>query len=409
MESADVSPGQVYRSCDPRSGRTVTVVRVRGDRADVVDAQDGMRPRSVLLKGFHTSLTTYGGHPRRSGYVLVPEMTGTGAASARPAEPNLVDARIVTSHVRHLLAQQPPPSIAGIARAAQIPVTTLRTILLDVEAGKPRTMQQGTAASLLAVGRTSDGPAAPQNRRGVMASTVVDHVRSLQKAYELASVAFIAKTAGVPASTLKAVLNQHSLDPLRTMDTAAASKVLAVTTLPAPAFPRYDHVTDIGLLRRLRGLCALGWPLRSIAQPGGIASKTLNEFLLNETSTPTTRAAVLIAWKELSHRPGPSAVARRLAAKKLWAPPLAWDDGTIDKPTAVPDGVRTARTCAGWTPDLLREELEFLRRAGLNWTESLRRLSLGSGRAHELLGTEETRCPPQSLPSTPEHDLAPAA
>ncbi|MEU1827447.1 hypothetical protein ABZ502_34175 [Streptomyces abikoensis] len=316
-------------------------------------------------------------------------------------EPNLVDARPAVRHVRALTGQQPAPSIAAIARTAGLPASTLKTILLDVEAGKDRTMRADAAQRLLAIGATTAVPTAYDPRHETAASEVVQHVRHLQATYELASIAFIAKAAGVPGSTLKAILDQHAADPRRTVSTPSARKILAVTTLPAPAYPRQEHVTDIGLLRRLRGLCALGWTLRAIAEVGGIADKTLNQFLLTGVSTPSTRAAVLTAWKELEHQPGPSQTARQRALKKRWPTSFAWDEAGIDLPDSLPCGARMAGRSEEWTAQQLQEELDFLRGTGLNWTESLRRLGLGTQRARELLAERKATDPPCPFPHLP--------
>ena len=67
-----IKPGQIYRSCDPRGGPRIRVVRYQPGwaRADVVDAYDGKRPRRVLVTTIHDSPTTRDGKPRRTGYAL---------------------------------------------------------------------------------------------------------------------------------------------------------------------------------------------------------------------------------------------------------------------------------------------------------------------------------------------------
>jgi hypothetical protein len=65
-----IEPGQVYRSCDPRGGPLVRVVTVNPNSVNVVDAQDGKRPRRILLAYLHDSPTTKTGQPRRTGYAL---------------------------------------------------------------------------------------------------------------------------------------------------------------------------------------------------------------------------------------------------------------------------------------------------------------------------------------------------
>lgn len=48
---------------------------------------------------------------------------------------------------------------------------------------------------------------------------------------------------------------------------------------------------------------------------------------------------VVALYDELSMTPGPSVQARKQAANAGHAPPLAWDDDTIDRPEATPEGV----------------------------------------------------------------------
>lgn len=77
-----IQPGQTYRSADPRE-----LIRIRiksyvpgENRALVVDAATGKRPRPMLVTALHDSPTTQAGKPRRSGYVLETAATDQGAA-----------------------------------------------------------------------------------------------------------------------------------------------------------------------------------------------------------------------------------------------------------------------------------------------------------------------------------------
>ena len=67
-----IKPGQIYRYCDPRESIRVRIVHYEpgGNRADVVDAATGKRPRSILTTSLHDSPTTKNGKPRRTGYAL---------------------------------------------------------------------------------------------------------------------------------------------------------------------------------------------------------------------------------------------------------------------------------------------------------------------------------------------------
>ncbi|NEA21581.1 hypothetical protein [Actinomadura bangladeshensis] len=68
-----VEIGQVYASCDPRGGFPIRVAAYTpgSNRADVVDAQTGKRPRSILTSALHATGTTAAGRERRTGYRLV--------------------------------------------------------------------------------------------------------------------------------------------------------------------------------------------------------------------------------------------------------------------------------------------------------------------------------------------------
>ncbi|WP_406409312.1 hypothetical protein [Streptomyces sp. NBC_01643] len=264
--------------------------------------------------------------------------------------------------------------------------STLASALKDVETGRPRRIQASAAEQLLALGSGAPLPEGQARRCDtVAAAPVAAHVRHLQLHYDGADLALIARTAGINPSTLASALADHAQDPARGINRNIAARVLAVTDLPTPAFPRHADVTTTGLIRRVQALCALGWTLTSIGQAGGTTPRSLCDLLRTQRSTSTQRSAVLTAWNKLSHRPGPSVTGRRRAADKGWAPPLAWEEHTIDYPAETPSGTRTPRHTQIWTPELLHYELEFLTRLGLGRAHALQRLSLSSKRARALL------------------------
>lgn len=111
---------------------------------------------------------------------------------------------------------------------------------------------------------------------------------------------------------------------------------------------RKGSVDATGTRRRLQALVALGWPQSAIADCMGISRKNLNILLHSSHATvqQRTHERALAAYRALSMRPGPGKHARTVAEKHGWAPPLAWDDDTIDDPEAQPSGLRTSRTRA---------------------------------------------------------------
>ncbi|MFF3404022.1 hypothetical protein ACFYW6_36730 [Streptomyces sp. NPDC002659] len=298
------------------------------------------------------------------------------------------DATAALRHVRELLTAHPHLSQAALARAAGMSLTTLAAALHDVNAGRPRSIQKAAADRLLALGTRTPLPERATRRSDTVdAQPVVNHIRALQLRYDRASTAFIAQIAKVNASTLASALIDHDRNARRGISTDVARRVLAVHELPPPAFQRQGHVTEIGLLRRLRGMRAAGWTLPAIAQAGATTAKSLTDFAKTHTSTPAVRAAILTAWARLSHQPGPSSQAGRRAAAEAWDPPLAWDEHSIDDPDATPNGTRIPGFPQRWDPSLLQHELAFFTRLGLSHPECLRRLGLSTRRARELLAT----------------------
>lgn len=100
-------------------------------------------------------------------------------------------------------------------------------------------------------------------------------------------------------------------------------------------------VNPIGSLRRVEALMRIGWRGIDIANAAGwktgeAVTNTLRNrrFINHRTATRIQRA-----YDQLSMMPGPSLQTRRRAEAKGWPPPLAWDDETIDDPTARPAGV----------------------------------------------------------------------
>ncbi|MFH9072708.1 hypothetical protein [Streptomyces alboflavus] len=67
-----ITPGQTYRSCNPRETTRLRIESYRpGDaHARVADATTGKRPRWILVGQLHDSPLTWDGKPRRTGYVL---------------------------------------------------------------------------------------------------------------------------------------------------------------------------------------------------------------------------------------------------------------------------------------------------------------------------------------------------
>lgn len=111
-------------------------------------------------------------------------------------------------------------------------------------------------------------------------------------------------------------------------------------------------VPAIGTQRRLRALFALGWTSRDLAPLLGVGDARVGYLASDRQSTvlPDTAARVAAVYERLSmtiptdpprlspRHCGVRARQRRLAVRRGWAPPLAWDN--IDDPAERPSDWR---------------------------------------------------------------------
>lgn len=105
--------------------------------------------------------------------------------------------------------------------------------------------------------------------------------------------------------------------------------------------PDRTLVPAIGSQRRIRALSRLGWPANMIAQRIGTSQAHLSGIADRKRITAAMARAVAGVYDQLAMTPAPeSPYTKRLrtyAKKRGWAPPLAWDEHTIDDPAAEPD------------------------------------------------------------------------
>ena len=146
----------------------------------------------------------------------------------------------------------------------------------------------------------------------------------------------IARAAGyLDCSTLNTYLKR----PLVHRKTEA--RILAVTP-DAPALTARPHrILATGSRRRLQALSAIGWTLPDLAARTTVAFATLRGIRDGRHVTVLSPIAATITslFESLAMTPGPSSVSRRAALRNGWAPPLAWDDESIDDPTVGPLGL----------------------------------------------------------------------
>ena len=151
----------------------------------------------------------------------------------------------------------------------------------------------------------------------------------------------IAKRTGIDRSVLSkyATTRTHA-----TKDNAA--KILALTVTPE-ALPGGAYIDATGARRRLQALIAIGWSLTSLGTRLGMLPGNAYKLLGAKRIEAGTHRAVQALYEQLWDQPNnptghyakaSATRARNMAKTRGWAPPMAWDDETIDDPHTRPEG-----------------------------------------------------------------------
>jgi hypothetical protein len=154
-----------------------------------------------------------------------------------------------------------------------------------------------------------------------------------------------------------AVLRNLAAGTTRRIRPANAAALLA---LPAPAQSIASRIRVDGTAtrRRLQALAVAGWPLPQIARRANVDGHNLHRVVHGRRTKVAahTAAAIHAVYGQLwDQDPADHGVperhvstVQRLAARNLWAPPLAWDDDTINDPAAEPDWTGRCGTPGGY-------------------------------------------------------------
>lgn len=179
--------------------------------------------------------------------------------------------------------------------------------------------------------------------------TLVDPTRAAAHVAELNrsgwTIKGIAEKAGVSTTTVQRI-NSPTRRPARIKADVEAA-VLAVQG----SGQRY--MTDaVGMVRRIRALATLGWSFRQIGERCGITQRSIVDINTGgiKNVRPETFTAICAVYDELWDKPAPDrrdGIRDRMiryARRNGWAPPLAWDDDSIDDPAATPTIYGTEET-----------------------------------------------------------------
>jgi len=113
-----------------------------------------------------------------------------------------------------------------------------------------------------------------------------------------------------------------------------AARLLALRPGDAPGL-----VCAAGTMRRLQALAAIGWPVTRTARDAGVAEAWARGIAGGQHQRINRNVADAIAavYRARCMQPGPSRLARSVAARNGWVTGLAWDD--IDNPDEQPTGL----------------------------------------------------------------------
>ncbi|MCT7369419.1 hypothetical protein [Mycolicibacterium llatzerense] len=174
------------------------------------------------------------------------------------------------------------------------------------------------------------------------ASLVAEHINQLRESGM--SGTCIADQAGVAFSEVYHIIRGDRGYVLSDV----ARKILAVRPVPMLEWSPGRQVPSIGSARRIQALVALGHTQADLAAEIGCYPNHIPRIMRQPFVTVAFARAVDDVYRRLMFTPAPERAASRRSRARAqragWAPPLAWDEDTIDDPTAEPDLGRPVET-----------------------------------------------------------------
>lgn len=165
----------------------------------------------------------------------------------------------------------------------------------------------------------------------VNAQPTLDHTRALR------SLGWTWAQIGDAANISSGVPYDLNRGRYRRVRKESADALLSIPLEPASSHRGRDST---GSRRRVQALSWMGWPAHEIARRVGCPPRTLPTLILPGRRISYRLAArISQVYEELCMTPGPSNGAAGKARGMGFAPPLAWDAGTIDDPDKGPVGV----------------------------------------------------------------------
>lgn len=169
-----------------------------------------------------------------------------------------------------------------------------------------------------------------------------DHIARLERAG--VGRQRIAELAGITTKAVYLIMNGG----YRKVRPATEARILAIEPRLENAAP-HARILGIGSQRRLQALIANGWSRNALAARLGMNPSNFSRLMQSVHVTVESALKIRRLYDDLWDQSPPAdtasqrcsiARAKNDAAARGWAPPLAWDDETIDDPDARPRGVR---------------------------------------------------------------------
>lgn len=176
----------------------------------------------------------------------------------------------------------------------------------------------------------------------------------------------LSRLTGVSHNTIQIILTgrpERGTGPNKQVWRRTADKLMAV---PIPEIPHHTvaagvKVPALGTRRRLQALVAFGYSRSDLCRRLGIQVSNGHKLFLEDHDRvlASTARAVEALFNELQMTPGTSPRARNEGQRRGWPLPMAWDEDTIDDPSARADAGDS-------TPVPFTERYEELRDLGLS-------------------------------------------
>jgi transcriptional regulator with XRE-family HTH domain len=213
----------------------------------------------------------------------------------------------------------------------------------------------------------------------VDATEVRAHILALMEAG--VSMKRLAALTGMSHSTVSAVVygrTERGHTAYRRVHKTTAAKILAIKADLTNMAPN-RYIDSCGAVRRIQALVAIGWSQQRLAKMLGMNRSNFSTFMNADQCTVRRALAVRDLydkrWNEPQtgtewHSKTSATRSRNHAKARGWAPPLAWDDETIDDPAAKPDlGTKLKLR------DTIADDVAFLAKTGATREEIADRLN----------------------------------